>query len=90
MDDDHDPAQAPFHEGAKDGFPDLQVFPPVLGEAAQDFLFAVAVKADDEVDAGRAETFVFLDLDVFAIEENGKHVRVDGSGVDELEFFDEA
>jgi len=90
VNDDHDAAQAPFHERAKDGFPDLQVLAPVLGEASQDFLFAVTVKADDEVDAGRPETFVLLNFDVLAIEEDGKHVRVDGSGVDELELFDEA
>jgi hypothetical protein len=45
VDDDHDAAQTPLHERAKDGFPDLQVLAPVLGEGSQDFLFAIAMKA---------------------------------------------
>jgi hypothetical protein len=83
-------AQTSFHERAKNGFPDLEIFPFVFGEAAQDFLSTIPVKADDQVDASQAEPFVFFDLDVFSIEENGEHVWVDRSGVDELQFFDEA
>ena len=38
-------------------------------ETAQDFLSAVAVKAGDEVDASRPQTFVSFDFDVLTIEE---------------------
>ena len=63
----------------RDGFPTLEVFAAMFYETAQDFLSAVAVKAGDEVDASRPQTFVFFDFDVLTIEEDGEHVGVDGS-----------
>jgi|GEM_PF-4464247 len=44
------------------------------------------MKTDDEVDAGGAEPVDVADVDLLAIEEDGEQVRVDGSGVDELEL----
>ena len=79
VDDNHDAPEAPFQERAQDGFPTLEVFAAMFYETAQDFLSAVAVKAGDEVDASRPQTFVFFDFDVLTIEEDGEHVGVDGS-----------
>ena len=81
VDDDEDPTQTSLDERAKDGFPFLEVFTAVSSEAAEDSLFPVAMKTDDEVDAGGAEPVDILDLDVLAIEEDGEQVRVDGSSV---------
>jgi hypothetical protein len=70
-------------------FHSWRFFAAVASEAAEDSLFSVAMKPDDEVDACGAEPVDVLDLDVLAIEEDGEQVRVDGPGVDELELLDQ-
>ena len=79
MDDNHDAPEAPFLERASGRFSQPSRFSrPCFMKQPSDFLSAVAVKAGDEVDASRPQTFVFFEFDVHTIEEDGEHVGVMG------------
>jgi hypothetical protein len=88
LDDEHNASEPSLDERAENELPVFEIFPTESGEAREHGFFAIPTEANDQVDASGPEAVGFSKLHVLTVEEHGKQVGVNGTGVFELDFLD--
>ena len=81
--------QAAFDEAAQHQFPIFEIFAAGTGQTSEDLFSAIAAQGEHDVDAGGRKRSPSRELNIFAVEEYGEQIRIDGQAVAQIEFFDE-